>query len=172
MKSKWLIFLIGALISSACASQQPETKPAGNSANSQTQNAQNSNNQANQNNQETVNNDGGKLILTGTSQSATYPCNGREVEIDTDTTAGKYTFTGECKKLVVDGVSNVVRVEKVGEIVVAGVSNKVIYGEGIGGKKPKITKSGSSTSVESKAEVEKKQAEAQKKEAPANKQTQ
>ena len=158
MKSKLLIFLIGGLIWSACNYKPLETKPAENSANSQTQTNQNSKNQSNQ--QENGNNSGEKLILTGTSQSASYPCNGREVEIDEDTTAGKYTLTGECKKLVVDGVSSTVRVEKVGEIVVKGVSNRVIYGEGIGGKKPKITKSDATTAtVESKAEAEKRESQ-------------
>ncbi|HLM02856.1 MAG TPA: DUF3060 domain-containing protein [Pyrinomonadaceae bacterium] len=172
MKSKLLIFFIGGLICTACNYQSPDVKPAENAANSGTQTSQSSKNQSNQadknaaatnSNQENGGNDGEKLILTGTSQSASYPCNGREVEIDADTTTGKYTFTGECKKLTVDGVASTVRVEKVGEIVVKGVSNKVIYGEGIGGRKPKITKSGPSTSVESKAEAEKREADAAKK---------
>jgi Protein of unknown function (DUF3060) len=160
MKSKLLIFFIGGLICSACNYKPLDTKPEANAANSQTQTNQNSKNQSNQ--QENGNNDdGGKLVLTGTSKSASYPCNGREVEIDADTTAGKYTFTGECKKLVVDGVASTVWVEKVGEIVVKGVSNKVIYGEGIGGKKPKITKTEATTAtVQSKAEAEKKESQA------------
>jgi hypothetical protein len=104
----------------------------------------------------------GKLVLSSTGASATYPCKGREVEIGEDATANTLTLTGECKKLIVDGVSNSVFVEKVGEIVVTGTSNKVIYGEGIGGKQPKISKSGTSTSVESKkAAEEKKQANKQ-----------
>ena len=72
-------------------------------------------------------------------------------------TASRYTLTGECKKLVVDGVSNVINVEKVGEIVVSGTSNKVFYTEGLNGKKPKITKNGTSTSVESKKSLEEKE---------------
>lgn len=102
----------------------------------------------------------GKLVLSSTGTSATYPCSGREVEIVEEATANTLTLSGECKKLVVNGVSNSIFVEKVGEIVVAGTSNKVIYGEGIGGKQPKISKSGVSTSVESrKAAEEKKRAE-------------
>ena len=98
----------------------------------------------------------GKLVLSSTGASATYPCNGGEVEIGEEATANTLTITGECKKLVVNGVSNSVFVEKVGEIVVTGTSNKVIYGEGIGGKQPKISKSGVSTSVESKKAAEEK----------------
>ena len=99
---------------------------------------------------------GGKLVLSNTGESASYPCKGREVEIGEEATANTLTLTGECKKLVVGGVSNSVFVEKVGEIVVTGTSNKVIYGEGIGGKQPKISKSGISTSVESKKSAEEK----------------
>lgn len=98
----------------------------------------------------------GKLVLSSTGASASHPCKGREVEIGEEATANTLTLTGECKKLIVGGVSNSVFVEKVGEIVVAGTSNKVIYGEGIGGKQPKISKSGVSTSVESKKSAEEK----------------
>lgn len=98
--------------------------------------------------------EGGKLILSGTSESTSYPCNGREVEIEEAATANTLTLTGECRKLTVNGVSNKVFVEKVGEIVVTGVSNKVLYGGGIGGKKPKISKTGASTSVEQKDAAE------------------
>lgn len=98
----------------------------------------------------------GKLILSGTGDAVSYPCNGREVEIVEDATANTYTLTGECKKLTVRGVSNKINVEKVGEIVVDGISNKVVYTEGIGGKPPKIKKSGTSTSVESQKSVEEK----------------
>lgn len=93
---------------------------------------------------------GGKLILSDTGRTATIPCREREVEIEEAATANTITLTGECKKLIVDGVSNKIFVDKVGEIVIGGTSNKVIYGEGIGGKKPKISKSGTSTKVEQK----------------------
>lgn len=101
-------------------------------------------------------NAGGKLILSDTSKNETYPCQGREVELDDDTVANTINLTGECKKLTVKGVSNEVKVEKVGEIVVSGVSNKVYYGEGLNAKKPKISKSGTDTVVETiKAHEEK-----------------
>ncbi len=98
---------------------------------------------------------GGILVLSGTSESLMIPCNGREVELDEDTTANTYTLTGECKKLVVDGVSNRVYVDKVGEIQVVGASNKVYYGEGLDGKEPKITKKGTSLIVEKQKAKEK-----------------
>ncbi len=91
---------------------------------------------------------GGTLVLSGTSESLTIPCNQREVELDEDTTANTYTLTGECKKLLVDGVSNRIYVDKVGEIEVLGASNKVYYGEGLDGKAPKIRKKGTSLIVE------------------------
>ena len=96
------------------------------------------------------------LILAETSDYKTIPCNNREIEISEDATASSYKLTGECKKITVNGVSNKVTVEKVGEIVVSGSSNKVIYGEGLEGKKPKITKTGISTSVDSQKDLNEK----------------
>lgn len=169
MKLKVLIFLIVGLFLFGCDYQfreKPQTDENVNAANSQKN--QNSNNQANQSNNANAGNSktknadlsGEPLILSGTSESTTFPCNKREVEVVEDATANSYTLTGECKKLTVDGVSNKVTVEKVGEIVVKGTSNKVTYGEGLDGKKPKITKSGVSTEVNSlKSLEEKKNAE-------------
>ncbi len=175
MKLKTIIFLIGGLLWTACGYELPKTtNTADNSTNSAALTNQNTKNQSNNIvNAEQANKNAGavnskpgdgdtsetKLVLSGSGESATYPCNGREVEVEESATASSYTLTGECKKLTVDGVSVTVNVEKVGEIVVIGVSNKVIYGEGIGGKKPKITKSGTSTSAETKAEAEKKASE-------------
>ncbi len=167
--------MLGGLLWTACGYELPKTtNTADNSTNfaaATNQNAKNQSNylinaeQANKNagaaNSKTADGNAGetKLVLIGSGESTTYPCNGREVEVEESATAISYTFTGECKKITVDGVSVTVNVEKVGEIVVKGVSNKVIYGEGIGGKKPKITKSGTSTSAETKAEAEKKKSE-------------
>lgn len=161
----------------ACGYELPKTgNTADNSANSAASANQNTKNQSNNAvNAESTNKNAGagnsksadgetgetKLILSGSGESATYPCNGREVEVDESVTASNYILTGECKKLMVDGVTVTVKVEKVGEIIVTGVSNKVIYGEGIGGRKPKITKSGPSTLVETKAAAEKREAENQ-----------
>jgi outer membrane lipopolysaccharide assembly protein LptE/RlpB len=175
MKLKAIVFLLGALLLSACGYELPK---AGNTADTSTNSAvltnQNTNNQSNSlvnaeqvnknagaTNSKTANGNTGetKLVLIGSGESTTYPCNGREVEIEETATAISYTFTGECKKITVNGVSVTVNVDRVGEIVVTGVSNKVIYGEGIGGKKPKITKSGTSTFAETKAEAEKRKSE-------------
>lgn len=168
MRLKLLSFLIGGLILSGCGYELPKTTET----NSATQTNQTANNQSNKSNDginseasgkkdgATVSKEetGGTLILSGTGEIATYPCNGREVEIEEEATANSYTLTGECKKLTVAGVSNKITVEKVGEIVARGISNQITYGEGIGGKPPKISKSGTSNSVESKkAEAEKKQ---------------
>ena len=164
-----LIFIINALLWLGCGYQLPKT--ADNSTNLQTNgNAKNQSSETKDSvnaekpdkNGATVSKqenggDGAKLILSGTGESATYPCNGREIEVEKSATASRYTLTGECKKLVVDGVSNVINVEKVGEIVVSGTSNKIIYSEGLNGKKPKITKSGTSTSVDSKKSLEEKE---------------
>lgn len=96
------------------------------------------------------------LILSEGSDYKTIPCNGREIEVTDDVTASTYKLQGECKKITIAGVSNKVTVDKVGEIIVNGTSISVIYGEGINGKTPKITKSGASTEVLSlKASLEK-----------------
>jgi hypothetical protein len=172
MKSKHLVVLIIGLFLSGCNykfSETPQTEENGNISNAQTN--QNSNNQTNVVNAantdksvtnskaETINSNE-PLILSGTSESGNFPCGGREVEVVEDATANSYTLTGECKKLTVDGVSNSVNVEKVGEIFVTGISNKVIYGEGLNGKNPKIKKSGTSTSVDSKKSIEEKKSKA------------
>jgi len=96
------------------------------------------------------------LILSEVSDNKTVPCNNREIEISEDSTASNYKLTGECKKVTVAGVSNKVTVEKVGEIVVSGSSNKVVYGEGLDGKKPKITKTGVGTAVDSQKDLKEK----------------
>lgn len=167
MKLKTL-FLSCVLFLASCGYELPKTaENANNSRNSAAQPNQNANNQSAEtgneiNKQSTASNskpetgDDAKLILNGTGETASYPCNGREVEIGEEATANVYTLTGECKKLTVDGVSNKIVVERVGEIVARGISNKVTYGEGIGGKTPKISKSGPSTSVESKKSQEEK----------------
>jgi outer membrane lipopolysaccharide assembly protein LptE/RlpB len=175
MKMKTIILLISGLIPTACGYELPKTTNATNSStNTAVLSNQNTNDQSSiivnaeqvNKNAETANSKTAngntvetKLVLIGSGESTTYPCNGREVEIEETATAISYTFTGECKKITVNGVSVTVNVDRVGEIVVTGVSNKVIYGEGIGGKKPKITKSGTSTFAETKAEAEKRKSE-------------
>ena len=169
MKLKALILITNALFLSGCGYELPKT--ADNSTNSQTNgNAKNQSNETKDSvnaekvdkngatiTKEGTGGDGAKLVLSGTGESATYPCHGREIEVEESATASRYTLTGECKKLTVDGVSNVIDVEKVGEIAVSGTSNKVVYGEGLNGKKPKITKSGTSTAVDSKKSLEEKE---------------
>jgi len=175
MKLKTAVFLLGGLLWTACGYELPKvTNTADNPANSAASANQNTKNQSNDpinakqanNNAGAVNSKTGdgntgeaKLLLSNSGESATYPCNGGEVEVEESVTASRYTLTGECKKLIVDGVSVTVNVEKVGEIVVTGVSNKIIYGEGISGKKPKIKKSGPSVTVETKAEAEKRKSQ-------------
>ncbi len=165
MKSKFLVLLIVGLFLSGCDykfTETPQTEANGNVSNSQTNqnsnirtNAANADKSAANSKAETINSSE-PLILSGTSEGGSFPCGGREVEVVSDATANSYTLTGECKKLTVDGVSNTINVEKVGEISVTGISNKVIYGEGLNGKNPKIKKSGTSTSVDSKKSIEEK----------------
>lgn len=171
MKLKLMTFALLAFLAAGCDYQFRE-KPIvdENSANAVNAANKNENKSAapsetngtnNSSNSETAKSaDTSPLIYSGTGEGSTIPCNGREVEFTEESTANSHTFTGECKKLTVDGVSNKITVEKVGEIVVKGISNKVTYTEGLDGKKPKISKSGTSTEVNSaKAAEEKRKAE-------------
>lgn len=170
MKLKLMTFALLALSAAGCDYQFRE-KPtvdenSANSVNSANKNQNksdtNDSNSTNSNsNAETAKSeDTSPLIYSGTGEGTTIPCNGREVEFTDEATANSFTFTGECKKLTVDGISNKITVEKVGEIVVKGISNKVTYGEGLDGKKPKISTSGTSTEVNTmKSAEEKKNAE-------------
>lgn len=161
MKKTLIIFL--SLFAFGCNYEFKETPQANeNSANvNQASNRTNSNvtsvNNLNSNSAESAEEEqGGELVLNATAEDRTIPCNGREVVIEEDATANTYKFTGECKKLTVKGVSNKVSVEKVGEINASGISNKVSYGEGLGGKATKISKSGKSTTVDSFKAIEQK----------------
>lgn len=144
MKARLLIFTVGALFLAACGSE---------SANNSNANANANKANANQAIDSSV-----PLILSGTSDSSKIPCGGREVEVDETATANDYTLTGECKKITVDGVSNTVTAEKVGEIIVKGSSNKVVYTEGLDGKKPKIKNTGVSSVIDSKKSLDEKKA--------------
>ena len=168
MKLKAIIILTLCAVLSGCGYELKETpQTSGNTtaaANAQNS-ANNRNDSANSNSAKQPNPastenkiEEGTLALTGTGENAVHPCKGREVEIDAEATANTYTLTGECKKITVEGVSNKIFVEKVGEVVVSGISNKITYGEGIGGKKPKITKSGTHTDVFQKGSAEEKKA--------------
>ena len=138
MKSYLIILLSVIIILNACASEVSDNLNANQNANAENANAV-------ENAEEPVM-EGDLLYLDETGETAAYECKKREVEIDG--TANNYNFTGECKKLTVKGVSNKVKVEKVGEIIVEGNSNKITYGEGLDGKEPKITKDGITPTVE------------------------
>lgn len=162
MNFKLVFFFILALFLAGCDYQfrekvqtEDNKNQTNQNSNNQTSSTNSTSNAGNSATKETSSNE--PLILTGTGENTTFPCNGREVEVVADSTANNYKFTGECKKLTVDGVSNKIIVEKVGEISVKGTSNKVTYTDGLDGKKPKITKSGVSTEVISQKETEAKQ---------------
>lgn len=144
MKLKFVILILSSLFLFAC-----DSETANNSANV--------NKNANQKVNTNVAIDSSvPLILSGTGVTENYNCGGREVEIEAETTASRYVLKGECKKLTIDGVSNQIQVEKVGEIVINGTSNKLVYAEGLNNKKPKIKKTGADNLVESKEESEKR----------------
>jgi hypothetical protein len=163
MKLKLSVLLLVFIFLAGCNyefSETPQVEENSNAANVETAKAENNDSvedegkptdesKESSEKDSTTNSTGGEiLILEGTGETVAYACNGKEVEVGG--TANIINLTGECKKLTVAGVSNKVTVEKVGEIDVSGISNKVTYGEGLDGKKPKISKSGTSTSVDKK----------------------
>lgn len=167
MKLKLSVLLLVILFLAGCNyefSETPQVEENSNATNTETTKIQNTNSVGNEEKpaddgkgsspkEDTANPiDGDTLILESTGETAAYKCNGKEVEVGG--TANIINLTGECKKVTVAGVSNKVTVEKVGEINVSGISNKVTYGEGLNGKKPKISKSGTSTSVDKKESPE------------------
>lgn len=172
MKFKLLFFLIAGMYLFGCNYEfSNSSENAGNSSNSDNRGNQAARSESNdvktaanaaasnKTGEKVENSEGGKLVLSDTGKVAVYPCNGREVEIEEPATANDYTLTGECKKLTVNGVSNKIKVDKVGAISVTGVSNKIAYGEGLNNQKPPIKKSGTDNSVETvKSQEEKKEA--------------
>ena len=144
MKAKLLFFITIGLFLTACGGESQNTNNANANANSAAA--------------KTPIDSSVPLILSGTSEFSKIPCGGREVEIDETATSNDYTLTGECKKITVNGVSNEIKVEKVGEIIIKGSSNKVIYTEGLDGKKPKIKNTGVSSTVDTKKSLDDKKA--------------
>lgn len=149
MKSKVLTFYIGGVFLFGCGGDKPANSNANLNANTGNANTNTSEKSPDVSRE--------KLVISGVGATLTQNCDGREVEFDEDAIGNNYIFRGECKKLTVLGVANKVEVEKVGEIVVAGVSNKIVYVAGLENKKPKISKTGKDTSVESKEISEKNQ---------------
>ncbi len=140
MKQLFIFLLALSFIISGCSSETTTTKKTGDNSNANIV-------------ESSTPEIGGSLVLSDTGKFETISCRERDVEIDQEATANTYTFTGECKTLVVDGVSNKVYVEKVGAIEVKGISNKVYYKSGLDGEKPKIKKEGTSTIVEQEKET-------------------
>jgi len=157
MKSKILTFFIGSIFLLGCGGDEPANTNVNLNAN-----IANANTNANANAADALPE---KLFVSGVGVTLIEDCKGREIEFDEDSTGNDYTFRGECKNLTVNGVANKVSVEKVGEITVAGVSNKVVYVSGLDGKKPKINKSGKDTSVDTKEIAEKNKKQKEQKEA-------
>lgn len=91
---------------------------------------------------------GESLSLKGVGETKTVACNGRKIMING--TKNDYTLTGECPRVLVNGASQTVSIEKAGTINVNGANNAVKYSEGIGGKTPRISKAGVNNSVDKK----------------------
>ncbi|HET9140726.1 DUF3060 domain-containing protein [Actinophytocola sp.] len=83
----------------------------------------------------------GTVTLTESGQSKTIPCDGRTVAINGS--ANKYTFTGECAAVNVNGARNEIRIATATEISVNGSFNKVTWSAG----EPKTSNTGQGNTI-------------------------
>jgi hypothetical protein len=75
----------------------------------------------------------------------TIECDGSVVTITGE--SNKLTFIGECTALEITGSKNEIWVENVGSIEIRGMSNEVVWSEGIGGKPPKVDDNGARNKI-------------------------
>lgn len=87
-----------------------------------------------------------KLEVSGMGGNATHHCTPKtEVEINgSDNTV---TLTGDCKSITVSGANNKVKAEGVATIDVSGSGNEVTWKRAVGGKKPKVSRTGVNNKV-------------------------
>lgn len=90
--------------------------------------------------------EGNKFEVSGMGGNETHRCTPKtEVEINgSDNTV---TLTGDCKSINVSGANNKVKAEGVAAIDVTGSGNEVTWKRAVGGKKPKVNRSGVNNKV-------------------------
>ncbi len=89
---------------------------------------------------------GAQLEISSTGNTETHRCSPK-TEVDISGSENEITLTGECKSVSVSGASNKVKVEAVGTITVVGSGNEVLWKKGVGGKKPKVSRTGVNNKV-------------------------
>jgi hypothetical protein len=87
-----------------------------------------------------------QLEISGTGGQETHRCSPK-TEVDITGSDNEVTLTGECKSVSVSGANNKVKVDAVATISVTGANNAVAWKRAVGGKKPKVSRSGANNKV-------------------------
>ncbi|MFL5353497.1 DUF3060 domain-containing protein [Archangium sp.] len=82
-----------------------------------------------------------KLEVSGMGGNATHRCTPK-TEVEVNGSDNTVTLTGDCKSINVSGANNKVKAEGVATIDVTGSGNEVTWKRAVGGKKPKVNRSG------------------------------
>jgi DUF3060 family protein len=84
---------------------------------------------------------GAQLEISSSGNTETHRCSPK-TEVSISGSENEITLTGECKSVSVSGADNKVKVEAVGTITVVGSGNEVLWKKAVGGKKPKVSRTG------------------------------
>jgi DUF3060 family protein len=90
--------------------------------------------------------EGDKLEVSGTGGNATHRCTPK-TEVEVNGNDNSVTLTGDCKSINVSGANNKVKAEGVATIDVTGSGNEVTWKRAVGGKKPKVNRTGVNNKV-------------------------
>jgi hypothetical protein len=89
-----------------------------------------------------------QTVIEGSSKRVTVTCTER---VRVGGLKNQITLIGSCPDVTVEGSSNTVTIAALGSLTLAGSNNKVIWADGIGGRAPRIDRSGTNNTVERKA---------------------
>lgn len=88
----------------------------------------------------------GKLEISGMGGNETHRCTPK-TEVEINGSDNQVTLTGDCKSINVSGANNKVKAEGVATIDVSGSGNEVTWKRAVGGKKPKVSRTGVNNKV-------------------------
>ena len=89
---------------------------------------------------------GDKLEVSGMGGNATHHCTPK-TEVEVTGSDNQVSLTGDCKSINVSGATNKVKAEGVATITVSGSDNEVTWKRAVGGKKPKVSRTGVNNKV-------------------------
>ncbi|MCY1081304.1 DUF3060 domain-containing protein [Archangium lansingense] len=87
-----------------------------------------------------------QIEISGTGSQETHRCSPKTA-VSISGSGNEITLTGECKSVSVEGASNTVKAEAVAAISVEGADNTVTWKRAVGGKKPKVSRTGTNNKV-------------------------